>query len=399
MVKVREIAFVILVLLSLVLAWLLGWLREQVRVDRALMEYLPAADYFEKATDHVYVGYMREPQANKKVGYVGQSLSWANDNRFIEVAVGVDPEGIITSVTIVRHNEIAAYMNKIVEIPPQLLGKRCNDPFIVGQGMPQVEGAGPALEHFAQAVREASGRVAHQLDLTQNFAQGPRLVLGWPELVLALLYGSSFLAYGRKTRFASQLRWGSLIGGFLVLGLWLKNPMSLVHVNALLLGYWPSWQTHVYWYMLVGGVLLPILLTGRSLYCEHLCPFGAIQQGLTGLGHAQREMPVRIRFALRWIQRALVWIAILCALIWRNPVVVHYEIAGTLFSRDGRLWQFVLLAVVLVGAMFISRPWCNSLCPIRALTDFSRLLRRCVGCKDTPCHSCKGPTEFKKPEN
>ncbi len=397
MVRIREIAFVLLVVLSLVLAWLVGWLREEMRIDKILLEYLPAADYFEKATSHVYVGYMREPQANEKVGYVGQGLAMGDDNHFIEVAVGVDPEGMVTSVTIVRHNEIAAYMANIVPLPGMLLGKQCNDAFEVGRDIPQVPGAGPALEHFTQAVRQATHRVARQLDLTEHWAQGPDITLGWPEFVLALLYSASFLAYGRKTRFTTQLRWGSLVGGVLVLGLWLRSPMSLVHVNALLLGYWPSWQTHMYWYLLVGGVLLPILLTGRSLYCEHLCPFGAIQRGLSGLGQTQRDLPVRLRYALRWIQRALVWIAVLCALIWRNPMVVHYEISGTLFSLDGQLWQFILLAVVLVGAIFISRPWCNSLCPIRALTDFSGLVRRCVGCKGTPCHSCKGPTEFQKP--
>jgi len=154
--------------------------------------------------------------------------------------------------------------------------------------------------------------------------------------------------------------------------------MSLIHINSFLLGYWPAWRDHLYWYLLIGGVLLPILLTGKSLYCSHVCPFGAVQQALGAAGMT-RQVPQRVEFYLRWLQRGLVWMAVVCALAFRNPALVPYDLSGALFGWAGLTWQFVALVAILIAALVITRPWCNYLCPIRAITDFIRLARHAVG--------------------
>jgi polyferredoxin len=38
----------------------------------------------------------------------------------------------------------------------------------------------------------------------------------------------------------------------------------------------------------------------------------------------------------------------------------------------------VLLGVVLIAALFIRRPWCSYLCPLRPVTDFIRLVRNWI---------------------
>ena len=65
----------------------------------------------------------------------------------------------------------------------------------------------------------------------------PAVRLGMPEAVLALLYGVGFLAYLPGLRTRRVLRWVGLALGLIGLGCWLNRPVSLVQINAMLLGY------------------------------------------------------------------------------------------------------------------------------------------------------------------
>ena len=76
-------------------------------------------------------------------------------------------------------------------------------------------------------------------------------------------------------------------------------------------------------------------------------------------------------------------LAVMIALILRHPTRVQYEVTGSLFSLTGAYWQFLLLATVLITALFVVRPWCNVLCPIRPVGDTLRLARRCIISKKT----------------
>jgi hypothetical protein len=264
------------------------------------------------------------------------------------------------------------------------IGRHHSDP---AQGAQWAEMA-PTVQGFWQSLAEMVHDMGSHVESVQGkvVAKGyqQRRWFGFPELVLILLYIVGYLAYRERLPYHRYLHWGSLVGGLVFIGFWLKSPMSLEHINSFLMGYWPSWQTHLYWYLLIGGVLLPIILSGRSFYCSHVCPFGATQRILKTIGPKRITLPDRVDAALRWVQRTLVWLAVICALLARNPAVVRYEVSRTMFGpMTGLTWQFALLAVVLVASLVITKPWCNYLCPIRAITDFINLLRRVVGL--TPC--------------
>jgi polyferredoxin len=138
----------------------------------------------------------------------------------------------------------------------------------------------------------------------------------------------------------------------------------------------------MYWYLLLAGVLLPVILNGKSPYCSNVCPLGATQQILVKVGGARVEIPPKYSHCLKLVQWTLAWAAIMCALLLRNPSVMSYEISATFFSVIGRNWQFILLGVVLILSLFVTRPWCNYLCPVRAVADYIRLLRRCFKRQD-----------------
>ncbi|MFC1762705.1 4Fe-4S binding protein [Planctomycetota bacterium] len=375
----KEVLFVILVLLSIVSAWLIGGFRHNTEVQQVLTEIMPEAEQFEKTSPHVYIGLARDGNDVQPIGYIGFSSATGSLGP-IEVAAGFDQAGWITSIALVTSEGTESVSRQTVnDMLTGFVGKHCSDPLAMETQRAEFT---PAVRALWQRLSEALGYVCLNVASVQgqvtHTGYQPGQWFGLPEIVLILLYVIGFLAYSRRSAYYQQLHWIGLVGGFVFVGIWLKAPMSLENINALLMGYWPSWQTHLYWYLLIGGVLIPIVVTGKSFYCNHVCPFGATQQIIGVLGPVKKHLPQRAVQTLRWLQRGLVWFAVLCALLFRNPAVVRYEVSGTLFGLQGMTWQFVLLAAVLVASLVITRPWCNLLCPIRAITDFIQLTRRCL---------------------
>jgi NosR/NirI family nitrous oxide reductase transcriptional regulator len=375
----QALALVIMVVLSLVFAWLVGFYRDQADMTGVLSQILPKAQRFESLADTVFAGYAQDADGQRKVGYV--SLAEAPGfSGPIEVAVGLNEEGIITQIAILRQTEYMPFLRKIVDLrmPEALVGRSWVNEFRIGRDIDAVTGATASLDGLTAAIGTACHNAAQLAGVAAPGKPEETLAVGAPEVVLILLYAVGFIAYRRADALGRLLQTATLATGVVAIGLWLNGTVSLIHINAFLLGYWPAWQDHLYWYLLVGGVLLPILLSGKSLYCSHICPFGATQQVLGSLG-LTRRIPPRWDTGLRWVQRLLVWVAVLCALAFRNPALIPYDLSGALFGWAGLTWQFVVLGVVLMASVVITRPWCNYLCPIRAVTDFIGLARRVVG--------------------
>jgi polyferredoxin len=166
-----------------------------------------------------------------------------------------------------------------------------------------------------------------------------------------------------------------LLTGLFVLGFWYNMPLTLSKVSSLLLGYWPAWQSNLYWYFLIGGILLIATVDGKNSYCAWFCPFGAAQECMGAIGGARHTVARRVGRSLTWVQRALAWAALALAFLFRNPGMSSYEIFGTLFSFTGSAVLFLVLAVVLLLSLFVKRPWCNFLCPLNPVYDLVHLLR------------------------
>jgi polyferredoxin len=169
-----------------------------------------------------------------------------------------------------------------------------------------------------------------------------------------------------------------MLSGIVVLGFMYNKVLTMIFINKILLGYWPQWQTNLYWYLLVVGILLFLILENYHFYCERICPFGAAQECIGAIGGAKRELPKKVRGVLRWVQRGLSLGLILVALVYSNPAVYNFEISGAFFNLIGSTFLFALLGVMLISALFLKRPWCRYLCPIRPVADYIRLGRNWI---------------------
>lgn len=390
--KFERIAAVV-ALVTIILAWVLGALRQEADLIPFIKKMLPNAVCLESVSNGIYAGKVSNQTGTPVLGYAAIDKAGGYGGP-MQVAVGVNSAGDIIGIAVVDHKETIPFFQKVLakDFPGVLVGKNYSHSFTPGEDIDGVSGATLSLNALLKSVRQAVYRIAkHALDLPVKPGKSPPINFGIPEVILLLLFAVGFLNYSKKgtaeptqegasnhKKFKKAIRWVTLLTGLLFLGFVYTIPLSIININSLLLGYWPNWHTHLYWYLLVVGILLPLVLVGKSPYCDSFCPFGAAQEGLRVIGGAKQRIPSKYHSYMRWIQRILAWAAIVLALTFRNPARFNYEVFGTFFNLTGTYFQYALLAVVLVTSLFIIRPWCNYLCPLRAVADYIRMIRQWI---------------------
>jgi hypothetical protein len=374
----RERLFAVITLVVIIAAWIIGGLRAEADLLPALQQAMPGAGHIERLDNGIFGAYVDETRSDL-LGYV--AIAEANGyGGPLMLAVSVDSAGVVNGVVIADHKETPSWINKVSSAGyiDSLVEKPYTDPFNVEDDLDVVTGATYTSKALAEAALTGSQSVARYLELPVAEAAPPPIEFGIPEIVLIALFAAGFLTQQRKFKYKKQVRWATLIVGMVVLGFIYNKPLTLSMVNQALLGYWPHWQTNLYWFLLIGGILFVFTVDNKNPYCEFFCPFGAAQECMGAIGGAKVRSIGKSREVWVWVHRSLVWLAIIIALIFRNPGLTSYEIFGTLFKLVGNNYQFILLGLVLIVALFVKRPWCNYLCPLHPVEEFIRVIRRWI---------------------
>jgi Na+-translocating ferredoxin:NAD+ oxidoreductase RnfG subunit len=362
-------------LVLLAVAWVIGAARAKSDLMPAVKQAMPEAEYFERQNG-TYAAWA-DSDKSELLGYV--AIGMANGyGGPLTMAVGVSgPNGDIAGVAIAGHKETSAWITRVEKsgILESLIGKSHRDHFELGNDVDGVTGATYTSRAIAEAARSASQDAAGLLGLPVTTPPPPKVVFGIPEIVLILLFAVGYLAHKRGFKYQRHARWATMITGMVVLGFVYNQPLTLSNVNKFLLGYWPAWQTHLYWYLLMGGMLFVFTVDNKNPYCQWFCPFGATQECFGLIGGAKIQTAGRYHGFLKWVQRGLAWAAILVALLLLNPGSTSYEVFGALFDLVGSNLQYLLLGIVLLASMFIRRPWCTYLCPLAPVMDLYRTFR------------------------
>ncbi len=368
-----------LAVLTIIIAWAIGANLAEGDVYPSLYEAFPEADRFEPFNGSGYTAIQSQSE-EAVIGYV--SIATANGyGGPMKVAVAVDLDGNIHGLSIVSTKETASWMRKVLatDYVESFTGKSYQDPFQLEADVDGVTGATYSSRAIAEAAMIGSRYVAgKQLALPLPEDVSPPIQFGIPEITLIGLFAIGYFGHQRKFKYKKQARWASMLIGMVVLGFIYTRPLTLSDINKLLLGFWPTWQTHLYWYLLIGGVFLVFTVDNKNPYCDWFCPFGATQECMGVIGGAKSRPIKKSKNLLLWLQRGLAWLAIILALLFRNPGLTSYEIFGTLFDLTGSSWQFALLGIILISSLFIRRPWCNYLCPLRPVTDLYRTFRKWI---------------------
>jgi NosR/NirI family nitrous oxide reductase transcriptional regulator len=363
-------------LLILILASILGKKQSINDNESSLLSLLKENHHLQENSNNIYDVFKEQNTRASAYIFRGESMAYGGP---LEVAVMVDTNIVIQTLIITSHNETPSYVTKVLkqQFIRQIIGKTYTDEFSLESDLDAVTGATYTSRAIADASKEACQKIAEEQkgvilpDSTKN-----SMKFGLPEILLILLYALSLYGVYSKIKWKKTLRWGIMIFSLLTLGFWLCIPLSLFKINSILLGYWPDWHTGMYWYLLIGGGFLTLLLSNKRVYCTWICPFGAAQSCLGFIGKAKNRLQGRTKFIVLWIQRILAFATIASALYFRNPGTINFEIFGTFFNLTGTTFLFVLTAVYMLSSLFTINPYCHTLCPLTPIEEFILMLKK-----------------------
>ncbi len=366
----------LIAVVTIAIAGLLGFIRKADNFELEIASLITDQEVLQVEGEGRYKITGREseqPQAYISVvgaeGYGGE----------LRAAVRVDTLGNIANFQIISHNETPSFLKKVVQkgLIRQLKGVDYADSFDSDQGIDVVSGATYTSIAIIECAKAGSRQIAkeelgHEVptDIKTKFS------LGIPEIALVLLYLVALMGIYTSFPYKKMLRWTTLLTSLVILGFWFSVPLTLSRINLFLIGFWPDWHDHLYWYILVFGFFLILLVTRKNIYCSWICPLGCIQDGIGLVGAARPRFSRKVNQVMKWVQRFVAWLAIILALYYRNPVQLNYEIFGVSLSLTGATYLFIMTGIFFIASVFISRPWCNYLCPITPVADLFRLLTR-----------------------
>ncbi|MBF0157197.1 MAG: 4Fe-4S binding protein [Magnetococcales bacterium] len=164
-------------------------------------------------------------------------------------------------------------------------------------------------------------------------------------------------------------RLGYLLLSFVGLGLLTNGHLTEVELGNALLGRGLTWEANPGGWLLATAALVLTLTLGQ-VYCGFICPFGALQEGISRLG---RRLGWRRGVGFVWGRRGrfvkylLLASGLALAGLEGDGHWLAFNPMQVLFSSGGDRWLWGLGALVLSGSLLWYRFWCRHLCPLGAL--------------------------------
>jgi hypothetical protein len=363
------IPFLVFALLTWAGAWYLGAQKPEPDLYPFLKRSWPGAD-FEPLSSGGFVVKRR----GEVIGYATSGTE-AGYSGPITMAVGMTPDGRISSLAILEYRDTPDLMKRSERLRRSLLGKSHTDPFEIGRDVDAVSGATFSSRGLVRGSMMAAQAIADR-GMPRQRGSEP-IAFGMPEVALLGLFAAGAIGRNRPhlgARTRKLLRAGTLLGSLVVLGFIYNRPWVIAFPIRLVSGDFPSWRTHLYWYLLLAGLLVAFNRTGKNPYCPWICPFGAAQDviGLVGRAH-RRRMPSALLFV--WVKRVLLWLAVLLGLLYRSPGAASYEVFATFFRLTGSGFQIAILVFTVTVAIFVTRPFCHTVCPVDTTEQLARFAR------------------------
>ena len=353
-------------ILILGLAWLGGQSRSHQALESRIGEMIPGLESLEKVETGIYRGQTRDG--------LECTIALATRPSYggpLTVALVVGPDSRVVQAGILGSTDTRSFLQRVVDhgILDAHVGAALD-------GLPRVDGVSGAtlssdavIQGLAQAVESILGRPSVESSLfspskSEWVKLGGTLVLFAWALVLVRLKPGPGRRWGRRL-----LSLASLV----TLGFLWGSPFSLSSLGLILSGMWQrglaSWAA----VLCMALAVVLFLVTRKNLYCAHICPFGTLQ---AGLGKITRCPAPGSKSWMAWVARGTTLAALAAALYYRDPSLASYEPFAMAFSFIGSPWMYGLTLGILLASLLVHRPWCKLFCPVNAIFDYLRFMRR-----------------------
>jgi len=238
------------------------------------------------------------------------------------------------------------------------------------------------------------------------WGQTPWLKTGILLLILALVMA----AFLRKS---AALRWTALGTTLVYLGFIDGGFVSVSHITDALSQGPGIFLNNLPLLIIVSFTLVTTLIWGR-VFCSSLCPFGAVQdiisrlvpirwrrlqhrwqrsweeKGRQGKGWLRGKLTETLHKRALWLKYGFLAVIVIAAIGYSEVSIFQYfEPFGTLFFFSGSALLWAILALVLLGSIFIRRFYCRYACPLGAALGLLSLLSPLRIKRVPQCSICK----------
>jgi len=304
-----------------------------------------------------------KPQASKWVSF-GSGIGYGGA---LSVATVFLPDDKLHTIALLSSKETAPYFAKVSEekLPNALLGQSAKQAF----SHDGVTGATLTSQAYISAVDSAADLLRqHKFGYSLFEPTSPWQQLQWLDAAAVVFFIAAVALNRSRSKHKAKLNAGLLLGSTLVFGFYSASLYSVSTIGGMIGGAWLMGVANYTPFILLGLSIVYIGYYNRNIYCQSLCPFGAVQQCLAKVGNA-KSSPIRQPFFI-WFPRLLLLVTLCMGAYFRSPAAFIYEPFGIAFGMIGGIYLFVLTIVIVLTSLVVRRPWCQSLCPINAMTDF-----------------------------
>lgn len=364
--KVFDKFISVLSILLFAVFWYLGGDRSQHNQQAQLSYLTLQAEQLEPAGSNTFQGVVRSDNESNVVEWisVGSGIGYGGE---MVAGINISPTGTLQALAIIDSKETSTYLDKVMQsgVADRILGQ----PIDTTVTFDSVTGATLTSTALLNAVEHAAKPVREQIyGYTLSESKSIFSSLQWLDLAAFVFFGVAVWASRTRNKKKVMINWVVLIISMGVFGFYSATLYTASTMSMVISGAWLYGLANYTPLILILLSIVYILYYNRNVYCQNICPFGAVQQCLAKVGNA-KSSTIKNEFLL-WFPRVLLLTTLCFGAYFRNPVAFSYEPFGIMFGMIGTMYLFVLTIVILLTSLVVRRPWCQTLCPINAMTDF-----------------------------
>jgi hypothetical protein len=187
------------------------------------------------------------------------------------------------------------------------------------------------------------------------------------------------------------LKYAALVMSVAYLGVAKSTLMSVTDIFRLVHFDFPQFKYSIAWYLVAAFTVVTTLLWGR-LYCGRICAFGALTQLMDAIvpKKLRWEPSARVERYAGYVKYGLLVAVVGYYALTDNFTVYRYVEPFWMFTRQGTVMLWSMLAALLLATLVVRNLYCRFLCPVGAflgvisqVTTLFRIKRwkECTSCK------------------
>lgn len=354
----------VLSILLLLVAWYLGGLRPNNSQQQFFEHIVSSENQLIEISPNVYKLVRTDAKENAKWVSFGTGIGYGGE---LSVGAVFSHTGEVETISLLSSKETSSYFDKVVEekLPEALLGKNIKTSIHIDA----ISGATLTSDAYTHALDQAADPI-REIMFGYHLSEQTSVwnYFKWLDAAALILFAVAIWVNRTRSKHKVKMNVVLLATSTLLFGFHSASLYAASTIGGLIDGSWISGVANYTPFILIALSIGYIFYYNRNVYCQSLCPFGAVQQCLAKVGNA-KSSPVRHQFFI-WFPRILLLVTLCLGAYFRNPAAFVYEPFGIAFGMIGGMYLFVLTVMIILTSLVVRRPWCQSLCPINAMTDF-----------------------------